>query len=198
MGIFNWEGKIMNGAPHRGSWGDRYIIEARPNQSRITCNLCKHYIDDGSCNVKPIVILEVGYDYWKHCNAFYLSKAYDTQENRKKVLKGKKVRSTYVQDEVITISNNFIGKKELSSVKSKIREKSIGVGSVVDVYDMTDCIKEVFQIVKQNEADILAGKLSIETPVGMGLLNAKVGDVCNIETPSGIISYKIIEIRDGE
>ena len=63
----------MSGKPHKGSWGDRYIIEPRPNQKRITCNCCKHYNNDGSCNVRPIVISEVGYDYWKHCKNFYLS-----------------------------------------------------------------------------------------------------------------------------
>lgn len=192
---FYWGGETMNRVQHKGSWGDRYIIEPRPNQNRITCSFCKHYINDGSCSVKPIVISEVGYNYWRHCNAFYLSDMLDTKENRIKVFKGKKIRSTYVQSQDNVILNNSIWEKELSLVKPKIQEKSIEIGSVVSVYEMADCIKEVFEIVEQDESDILTGKLGIETPVGKRLLNAKVGDICSIETPGGIINYRILKIK---
>jgi len=63
-------GAPAKGSPHKGSWGDRYIIE-NPNQSkRMGCSKCIHYMDYKSCNIKPVYIPKIGYDYWKYCDAF--------------------------------------------------------------------------------------------------------------------------------
>ena len=44
------------------------------------------------------------------------------------------------------------------------------------------------------EADPLSGKISNESPLGLALLDKKVGDTANITTPKGEIVYKIVEI----
>jgi len=43
--------------------------------------------------------------------------------------------------------------------------------------------------------DFQAGKISITSPVGKGLLNTKVGDKVKINAPAGVLEYEIIEIR---
>lgn len=185
----------MSGKPHKGSWGNGYIIEQKPNQKRITCNFCKYYNDDGSCKVKPIVVSEVGYDYWKYCNAFYLSDWHNTIENRDRVARGKKVRSTYGADEVAVTLEETIQKEFPWRRANKRKTNRVEVGSIVCVYDMIDHVEEVFKIVRQEDADVLKGKLSIETPVGKGLLQAEEGNICAIETPSGTIKYKVLKIK---
>ena len=55
--------------------------------------------------------------------------------------------------------------------------------------------KKKFQIVSPEEADILKGKLSFESPLGEALLNKKKGDIVKINTPGGLKEYKIIEIE---
>ena len=75
-------GKISKGAPakfttHKGSWGDKYIIEnnhASP-KSYVTCADCKYYNDDKSCEKEPVYIPEVGYGNWKYCKSFLLSQS---------------------------------------------------------------------------------------------------------------------------
>ena len=52
----------------------------------------------------------------------------------------------------------------------------------------------IYQIVSTKEADPFNGKLSDESPVGMGLLNHQVGDIVEVETPDGIAKYSILEI----
>jgi transcription elongation factor GreA len=49
-------------------------------------------------------------------------------------------------------------------------------------------------LVAENEADIKVRKISIESPIGKGLLGKKVGDIAEIQTPGGIMNFEIISI----
>lgn len=51
-----------------------------------------------------------------------------------------------------------------------------------------------YHIVPESEADLKAGKISVDTPIARGLLGKKVGDKANIRVPSGEISLEILEI----
>ena len=52
----------------------------------------------------------------------------------------------------------------------------------------------IYQLVSENEADIKAGKISVDSPIGKGLLGKKKGDVVKIEVPNGKMKFEIIEI----
>ena len=52
----------------------------------------------------------------------------------------------------------------------------------------------VYQIVSESEANLKLGKISVSSPIGKGLLGKKVGEVASIETPSGIIKFKVENI----
>ena len=51
-----------------------------------------------------------------------------------------------------------------------------------------------YTLVSESEADLKAGKISIDTPIAKGLLGKKVGDVVDIQVPSGVIPFEIMEI----
>ena len=51
-----------------------------------------------------------------------------------------------------------------------------------------------YQIVSETEADLKAGKISVTSPIGKGLLGKKVGDVAVIEVPSGEMKFEIVSI----
>jgi transcription elongation factor GreA len=51
-----------------------------------------------------------------------------------------------------------------------------------------------YMIVSESEANLKAGKLSINTPIAQGLLGKKVGDFVEVKVPSGMIRFEIIEI----
>ena len=51
-----------------------------------------------------------------------------------------------------------------------------------------------YMIVSESEANLKAGKLSINTPIAQGLLGKKMGDFVEVKVPSGIIRFEIIEI----
>ena len=52
-----------------------------------------------------------------------------------------------------------------------------------------------YKIVGSTEANSLKGKISNESPVGKALIGAKVGDIVEVETQAGTITYKVLEIQ---
>ena len=89
--------------------------------------------------------------------------------------------------------------KELKDIiaQAKVIEKkesgNVQIGSFVVLNSEEG--KNKFQIVSPEEADILKGKLSFESPLGAALLNKKKEDIVKIDTPGGLKEYKINEIK---
>lgn len=69
----------------------------------------------------------------------------------------------------------------------------VAIGSRVVVDKQGEKLK--FIIVGSTEADPVAGKISIESPLGGALLGGKVGDEIKVSLPVGEIKYKILEIH---
>lgn len=51
-----------------------------------------------------------------------------------------------------------------------------------------------YTLVSESEADFKLGKLSVNTPIAKGLIGKKVGDVAEVQVPSGLIPFEIIDI----
>ena len=51
-----------------------------------------------------------------------------------------------------------------------------------------------YQIVSESEADLKAGKISVTSPIGKGLLGKIVGEVAEVKVPAGIIKFKLEKI----
>lgn len=51
-----------------------------------------------------------------------------------------------------------------------------------------------YTLVAENEADLKSGKISVDSPIGKGLLGKKVGDIAEIEVPNGIMKFEILGI----
>jgi transcription elongation factor GreA len=52
----------------------------------------------------------------------------------------------------------------------------------------------VYKLVAEAEADLKVGKISVNSPIGTGLLGKKVGDVTQVQTPAGILEFEILKI----
>ena len=51
-----------------------------------------------------------------------------------------------------------------------------------------------YMLVSESEANLKEGKIAVRTPIGKGLLGKKVGDIAEIQVPSGIMTFEIIDI----
>ena len=52
-----------------------------------------------------------------------------------------------------------------------------------------------YTIVAENEADLKARKISVDSPIGKGLLGKSVGEIADIQTPSGIMKFEVVSIE---
>lgn len=76
-------------------------------------------------------------------------------------------------------------------IKSGSKSK-VGLGSKVEL--KTGAKTVTYYVVGPVEADPLEGKISNESPIGIALMDKKVGDIATITTPKGDISYEIVKI----
>ena len=71
----------------------------------------------------------------------------------------------------------------------------VHLGSVVTVYDEDMEESDVYTIVSITAVDAMAGKISVESPVGAALLRKKVGDTVKVDCPDAAYTLKIVEIK---
>lgn len=79
-----------------------------------------------------------------------------------------------------------------------ITTEKVGIGTVVKIFDKDMDEEMEFQIVGTSEANIDKGQMSDESPIGAALLGRKIGDLVDVETPSGIIQFEILDISKKE
>ena len=70
----------------------------------------------------------------------------------------------------------------------------INLGSTVTVYDCEFDEEIVFKLVGSTEAKSLENKISNEAPLGKALIGKVAGGEVEVETPSGIMKYKVINV----
>ncbi|MBU4274193.1 MAG: transcription elongation factor GreA [Actinobacteria bacterium] len=79
--------------------------------------------------------------------------------------------------------------------ENDISTESVGVGSLVQIEDVeNDSNKKKFRLVGPTESNPENGKISHLCPIGMSLMNSKLGDIVSVNTPGGIKKYKVITI----
>lgn len=79
-------------------------------------------------------------------------------------------------------------------VDDDIDSSVINIGCTVRIKDLEFDEEMEYKIVGSTEANSLKGKISNESPVGKALIGAKKGQIVGVETPSGELKYKILEI----
>lgn len=78
--------------------------------------------------------------------------------------------------------------------ETKIDTSVISIGSTVKVFDITYNEEVEYSIVGSNEVDPLVGKISDQSPIGRALMGKSAGAEFNVETPSGTITMKVLEV----
>jgi len=68
-------------------------------------------------------------------------------------------------------------------ILSKVKIKNLNNNSVLE-----------YTLVAENEANLAAKKISVESPIGKGLLGKKVGEIAEVQIPAGLVKFEIIEI----
>jgi transcription elongation factor GreA len=78
--------------------------------------------------------------------------------------------------------------------ESELDISKVLVLSTVEVKNKSNGAKMKYTLVAQSEADLKTGKISVDSPIGKGLLGKEVGDTTAISVPSGTIELEIVSI----
>lgn len=87
-----------------------------------------------------------------------------------------------------TLSNaRLIDESQLDTTKALIL-------SNVTIKNVANGMTLTYKLVAESEADLKEKKISIESPMGKGLLGKSIGEIAQIQTPGGMINFEILEI----
>lgn len=78
--------------------------------------------------------------------------------------------------------------------ETKIDTSSVSILSKVTIKNRKNGASVTYTLVSEEEADLKAGKISTQSPIGKGLLGKKKGDVAKIKTPAGDMEFEIVNI----
>ena len=69
-------------------------------------------------------------------------------------------------------------------ILSRVRIKNLKNNAVVE-----------YTLVAENEANLAEKKISVDSPIGKGLLGKKVGDIAKVQIPAGLIDFEVLDIN---
>ena len=93
-----------------------------------------------------------------------------------------------IQELQVTLANaRILDDKNLDTSK-------VLIFSTVKIKNLKFKKEETYTLVSANEADYKQGKISVESPIGKGLLGKSVGDIVEIDVPAGKLKLEILEI----
>ncbi|MGB5229775.1 transcription elongation factor GreA [Eudoraea sp.] len=78
--------------------------------------------------------------------------------------------------------------------ESQLDTSKVLVLSTVKLRNQQNGMEISYTLVAESEADLKAGKISVTSPIGKGLLGKEVGDVAEITVPNGTLKFDILEI----
>ena len=78
--------------------------------------------------------------------------------------------------------------------ETNIDISKVSILTRVTVTNMGTKKKATYQIVSEKEADLKLGKISVTSPIGKGLLGKTIGDVTEVQVPSGVLKFKVENI----
>jgi len=78
--------------------------------------------------------------------------------------------------------------------ESQLDTSKVLVLSKVKIKNQSNDMELSYLLVADGEADLSAGKISVNSPIGKGLLGKTVGDIAEIIVPNGVIKFEILEI----
>jgi transcription elongation factor GreA len=75
-----------------------------------------------------------------------------------------------------------------------IDNSKVFILSTVKIKNVSNGMEMQYTLVAESEADLKAKKISVDSPIGKGLLGKSVGDIADIQTPNGIMQFEVVEI----
>lgn len=100
----------------------------------------------------------------------------------------------------INVMNKISALKEKIRVSEVINQGQLSTDSVnmlstVDIKNHKLGVTQTWKLVSESEIDTKNGKISFNSPIGMALIGHKIGEIVEVNVPSGIMRLEILDIR---
>ena len=90
---------------------------------------------------------------------------------------------------------NALANAQVIDVKEIPETGRVVFGATIKIYDIDNDTEISYKIVGNLESDPANGMISVDTPIGRGLIAKSIGDEVSIETPSGKLNFEIEEVE---
>jgi transcription elongation factor GreA len=78
--------------------------------------------------------------------------------------------------------------------ESTIDASQVSVLSKVKIKNKKNGAEMTYMLVSEEEADLKTGRISVNSPIGKGLLGKHVGDTAEIKVPAGVLEFDVLDI----
>jgi len=103
-----------------------------------------------------------------------------------------KEEQSYLELKIAKLKQVYSGARIID--ESQLDDSKVLVLSKVKIKNVANKMEFSYTLVADSESDLKIGKLSVNSPIGKGLLGLSVGDVAEIKVPNGIMKFEIIDI----
>ena len=103
-----------------------------------------------------------------------------------------KEEQSHLEFKIAKLKNVFSNARIID--ESQLDTSKVLVLSKVKIKNVSNKMEFSYTLVADSESDIKQGKLSVNSPIGKGLLGKEVGDIAEIQVPNGIMKFEILEI----
>ena len=98
-----------------------------------------------------------------------------------------------LESRIARLENDLANARVLDQKETDI--STVRLLTKVTIKNLTNSMEMTYAIVSESESDFSQQKLSINSPIGKGLLGKSVGDIVEINVPNGLIKFEIINIQ---
>lgn len=105
-----------------------------------------------------------------------------------------KERQGFIEGRIKEVEGK-LGNAQIIDPKLLDADGRVVFAATVELEDLEEGKTVIYQIVGDDEADIKAGKVSVNSPVARALIGKYAGDVAEVNTPGGVREYEIIDVR---
>ncbi len=103
-------------------------------------------------------------------------------------------QQSFAEGRIKDIESKLSGSQVIDVTKIPHTGKVI-FGVTVDIINLDTDGEVTYQIVGDDESDVKANKISVNSPIARALIGKEEGDVVNVRTPKGDVEYEIAEVR---
>ena len=105
-----------------------------------------------------------------------------------------KDRQGFIEGRINEVEGN-LGNAQIIDPSLLDADGRVVFGATVELEDMAEGKTVTYQIVGDDEADLKAGKVSVNSPVARALIGKYAGDVAEVHTPGGVREYEVLDVK---